>query len=359
MNISEYETLRDESECKKCDKYAIFEPYSYKAGEQIENNIKNSNIKYAVLKDSSIAILWADFNALGAKFENLYIARKKLKEQKIEEFSLMSTQEVAVLPIEQKLEYMDALFPTKQTVEELIKVCKENKDNIKACLFNMDFPKSFWDEERKKAARYASLIAGQPKITDKMRNWSQTTLEEKKDVIEQAAEIFEYVYGRRPDIEFFTEEDAKAENKANGLSEDVHINAAESDQGAIYFNLDYLQKSDNFFAVTVMFHEGIHFRQDYETFEDPLVEKMMTCNMNFAAAYENVVNDKKSQEYKDLYALQPHEAHAHGLQEYVENLLIEKTGIQKTGDKANIETKKIRNKAFVMAKIAQYRSHKK
>ena len=181
-------------------------------------------------------------------------------------------------------------------------------------------------------------------------------MDNKKDVIRQAANIFEYVYGTAPKIEFFTEEQEKARQKNAGLNENAHINAAYYHKGKIHFNEERLQKSDNFFAVSVMFHEGTHLRQDCENFDNPLVKRIFDCDMNNVTLYENEINDRESANYKDLYAMQPDETHAHGLQEYMEQQLTEKTGIEKDRNTNSKEVKRIHNKAFSMAKLTQYRS---
>lgn len=73
--------------------------------------------------------------------------------------------------------------------------------------------------------------------------------------------------------------------------------------------------------------------------------------------YEDELNLKETINYKDLYAMQPAEVHAYGLQEYVEQQLTEKTGIDKVRyADLGTEIKNIHNKALSMAKLAQYRS---
>lgn len=358
MNIEDWEYLIENCNLAyAADESMIYEPKSDKARDRIEKILKDNKMEHITL---------SDFKKICQQMRPLFLARKELKKH---QFSLMSTQEVAKLPLEQKVEYMELLFPpivkkdTKEEEEEdwkkVVEVCKKNEANIKACLFSMDFPKSFWEEEKKKADRYVSLIVNDPEITGAMKKWAQTTLEEKKDVIKKAAEVFEYVYGVAPKIDFFTEEERIAENKANGFSENVHINAAESGNGIISFNLDRLQSSDNFFAASVVLHEGTHLRQEKEIFEDPLVERIMKCYTSYSEVYEDRLNNKESLEYKDFYTMQPHEIHAYGLQEYVEDKLIEMTGIEKTANQNNKETRKIHDKAFTMARIAQYRSSEK
>lgn len=88
-------------------------------------------------------------------------------------------------------------------MNDVMEVCKKNEDNIKACLFNMDFPKSFWDSEKELADRYAALIASSAEITDKMKNWPETSLQDKKDTIVcffQNPDKFAFSIGIQKDI---------------------------------------------------------------------------------------------------------------------------------------------------------------
>lgn len=189
-------------------------------------------------------------------------------------------------------------------------------------------------------------------ITDKLKNWSETSLQDRKDTIVQAAKIFKYVYGMVPEIGFFTPEEEKARLRQAGLNENAHINAAFYRNGKICFNEERLQESDNYFAVSVLFHEGTHHRQETQSFDNPLVNRIFNTNIN---VYENELNNKGDTSYKDLYTMLPDEVHAYGIQEYMEKQLAEKTGIVKTAA-VNKEANKIHNKALAMAKLAQYRA---
>lgn len=322
MNIDEFENL-----LHKCritldqDNHVSFEPFSSKYSKQIDKIIKDNQMENLML---------TDFQALVTSLQPLYQARQKLKKQKAEKISGMTPQQVADLPLEQKLDYLEVLFPGTLTKEQLMEVCKKNEANIKACLYNMPFPKSFWDNEKKSADRFVSLIANQPEITEKVKNWQDTTLEEKKLVITQAGQVFKYVYGVSPDIAFFTPEQEKAKKRAQGLNEDAHVNAAYFSNGQIHFNEERLQNSDNFFAISVLFHEGTHLRQSCVSFDDDLVDRIFDCHTSFTNIYEDELNNKETADYKDLYAMQPDEVHAHRLQNYVEQQLTEKTRIEKT-----------------------------
>ena len=160
MKIEYFEALMDTCKITMNENgKVIFTPWRDKDEERISKIIADNGLEKISLND---------FNEIVAKHRSLYMVRQKLKQQKAEQFSAMTTKQIAELPLEQKIEYMEILFPRRQTVNETMEVCKKNEENIKACLFNIDFPKSFWDKEKKQADRYDSLIANQPEITDKM-----------------------------------------------------------------------------------------------------------------------------------------------------------------------------------------------
>lgn len=244
-----------------------------------------------LVAENNLTALTAFQQVVQAKMP-LYQARKNVKQQAIQKFSEMSPSEVSVLPQEEKLKYMELLFPHIQKKSDLIETCSKNEKNIKACLFNMDFPQEFWKEEQKKADRFASLVAHTPEITNRIKNWPNTTLDEKKEVIFKATEIFKYVYGDAPEVKFFTPEQERARLVQQGLSEDTHIEAAYALGKTINFNEERLQTSDNFFAVSVMFHEGTHFRQHTENFNNPLVDRILKSTLNRLNKYDDIINKK-------------------------------------------------------------------
>lgn len=326
-----------------------FSPYSIKDQKRIKAIVQENNLGNLSLES---------FNAIVKQNAPLYQARKKVQRQQAAKFSDLSPQQVAELPEEEKIRYMELLFPRNQTISELLEVCKNNEENIKACLFNMQFSKDFWNKEKKQAERYANLIAQSPELANNIMNWGNTSLEEKKNTIMKAVEVFEYVYGCAPEVAFYTPEEEKARLRMYGLNEDAHINAAYSLDGKIYFNTVCLQSSDNLFAVSAVFHEGTHYRQDTQSFNNPLIDRIFNCEMTNVIFYEDEVNNRDPAIYKNLYAMLPGETHAYGVQEYMENILMEKMQIEKTRDTAvDKETELVHHKAFSMAKITQGRTN--
>ena len=345
MDINEFAELVERSHMSIDEKGKVtFVPHYPKDRRMVSEIIAKNQMEH---------FSFTDLQALSKDFAPVYQARRKLQAKRAEEFSALSPKQIAELSTEQKLDYLDAVFPKWQEPDGLLKACSENEQNIKAALYGIKFPESFWKAEKKSAERYAALIAGQPKLCDAVKNWRQTSLNDKKEAIMQAAEVFEYVYGLAPKIEFFTEEQERAQLQAEGLNKDTHIYAAYQRGGTLYFNEDRLQESYNFFAVSVLLHEGTHLRQNMQSFNDKLVDRIFDCNMRYVAYYDRKKNDKQSAEYMDLYTANPIEVHAHAVQDYMEQRFTEISGIKKVEGAENAVADKIHNKAFAMAKIAQ------
>lgn len=351
MDIYDFENLIDKCTIRIGENNTVlFEPLHYNYRSHVNEIVK----KYH-MENMSVA----DFTKMAAEHHPLYTARKKLKQKKREEFSTLTPKQVAELPIEEKIAYMEALFLPNQKLEEFLDVCKKNEKNIKVCLYNMDFPKSFWKEERQQAERYASLIARNKKIVDNIRNWPDTTLEEKKETIMEAREVYKYVYKIAPEIRFFKEDEEQARNVALGFNENTMIDAAYVKENVIYFNEDQLQGSDNFYAVSVLFHEGTHCRQDSANFNDDVVNRIFNSDISNLIVYDSMVKERNKADFRDLYTMLPSETHAHGVQQYMEGILTEKTGISKVCyEPETKEVEMVLNKAFAMAAITQARSSK-
>ena len=347
MKVEDFETLIENCKFFLDDEKVRFVPYTIK---------DNKRVAKILIENKMTNISLDEFNKIAKQSMPIYQARKKLKQQQLNKYNAMSPDEISKLPMENKVEYLELLFPRNQTKEDVDDVCRNNEENIRTCLFNLDFPQSFWQKEKEQAARYASLVANSPEISQKLKNWQDTSLDDKKEVIKQTLKIFEYVYGDAPKLEFYTEAQERERLVKLGYPEDVHINAANYHEGIISFNTDRLQDCDNFFAVSVPFHEGTHYRQDVQSFGDALVDRIFQSSAANLLAYDNEDNKKQGKNYKDLYTMLPFEVHAYGLQEYMENSLIENTGIQKSKNKDTPEVKRIHNKGYSMAKVNQYRS---
>ena len=347
MKIEDFELLIDNCQITAEEDKVYFTPYSNKDNQRVAK----------ILVDEKMNDLSVDgFNQIVEQKWPTYQARKKVKQQKLDRYNKMTTEEISKLPMEDKVEYLELLFPRKMTKAQVIDVCEQNEANIRACLFNLDFPQSFWQKEQKQADRYVALIANSSELVEKLQNWPNTSLDDKKNVIKQSLKIFEYVYGSAPKLEFYTEAQERERLVKLGFPKDVHIDMAYFKDGKIYFNEERLQTSENFFAVSVPFHEGTHYRQDRESFGNPLIDRLFNSKANYATIYENQRNNQKDKNYQDFYTMMPGEVHAYGLQEYMENELMEKTGLERSKNNDTKIVKNIHNKGFSMSKVNQYRS---
>jgi hypothetical protein len=75
-----------------------------------------------------------------------------------------------------------------------------------------------------------------------------------------------------------------------------------------------------------------------------------------AFTYEQQNIDPASYEYGDFYSVIPQEVHAYGMQKFVEDQIVEKTGICKIQENASDTSKNMHEKAFAMSAVAKYRS---
>ena len=93
-----FEFLMDKSEISLNDKGGMsFEAYANKDKRKLDDIIKENQ-----MENLSVNV----FQEMVQKYHPLYQVRKKLQQQKIEQFSNMTTQQVAGLSLEQKIEYM-------------------------------------------------------------------------------------------------------------------------------------------------------------------------------------------------------------------------------------------------------------
>jgi len=292
-----------------------------------------------------------DFNNLVAKYMPLVQAKQKLQEKKIDDFKNMSPEKISRLTLEQKIEYLETIFNKYQTNEKLADIYSLNKDNLKALLYGIRLPKDFWQSEERQADRFVSLVSDNQQITDNMKNWQKINLEDKKATIKTTAKIIEYVYGIPLEIGFYTSEEYR---KHHNLDENAHTLGAYQEKGKIFFNSDRLENSDNYMGVSVVFHEFTHKRQEETKFDNPLINRLFACNAYNIMGMKNIVSS--SSEYGDMYSLMPLEIHAFAMQQYVENKIADKTGIEKTKANESKNIRQVHDKAFAMAAVAKYHS---
>ena len=281
--------------------------------------------------------------------------RKKIRENKINNFKNMTTEEIAKLSLEEKVDYLDAIFHVGISNEKLDNICTENKEQLKALLYNIQYPKDFFKTEEQQADRFISLVSNNHLITDNMKNWQDISLEKKKDTIKETAKVIEYVYGSSLNIDFFTPEEYR---KRNNLDENAHVYAAYYSKEKIFFNTERLD-SDNFMGVSVLFHEFMHKRQDYIDFNNPSINKLFALSGMLYNTYEHEKRNvaTTSIEFGDFYSLMPNEVHAFAMQKHVEDGITEKTGIEKTKENTSGTIKQMHDKSFTTASIARYRSN--
>ncbi len=344
MDVADYERLLAYSKIVINPEtgLVVFEPLKG-FEELISNLVEKNNLK---------SLSMQQFKELDYKYRPMYQAKKKIREKNIKDFEEMSVDEVAKLPLDRKIEYVESLFFIGQTKKELFETCTNSGEKLKALLHNITFPKEFWENEEKLAGRFANLVSQDHKIVNNMKNWHNISLDEKKATIAETAKIIEYIYGSSLEIGFYTSEEYR---KKNNLKEDVPVYGAYASKGKIFFNADRLA-DDNFMGVSVLFHEFMHKRQSEADFENQIVNRLFKTAVYNAFTYEQQNIDPASYEYGDFYSIIPQEVHAYGMQKFVESKIIEKTGIEKTQETASKTIRQIHEKSFAVAAIARYKS---
>ena len=273
-------------------------------------------------------------------------ARKKIRENKINNFKNMPSENIAQLSLEQRVDYLETIFHKHQTMDEMSDICSQNKDKLKALLFGIKLPKDFWEKEEQQANRFVALVADNKKITDNMKNWQHLDIEDKKAAIKETAKIIEYVYGTHLEVGFYTPEEYR---QKNNLDKNAPVFGAYEEKGKIFFNTDRLENSDNYMGVSVLFHEFTHKRQEETEFANPLINRLFACKVDNAVDYEMKNINSSSPEYGDIYSLMPKETHAYAMQKYVEDNIANKTGIEKTQVQEAKDVKQVHNKSFAMS----------
>lgn len=316
---------------------------------------KETDVKKFIADNKLENIKMSEFMELAEEYRSSIQYRDKLRAKKIKIFMSKSPEDIAKLPLEEKVEILETIFGYGLTDNELKDVCSKNKEKLTSLLYSIELPKEFWKQEEKQADRFVALVANNKKITDNMKNWNNLSIDDKKTTIMETAKIINYVYNTSLDIGFFTPEEFRRNNNLNKHS---HVPGAIHRGGKLFFNIERLENSNNYMGVSVVFHEFMHKRQHQENFS-PLIRRLFDCQTYHAERYEMKTIDKNSKEFGDIYSLMQKEIHAFTMQKYVEDNITNKTGIEKTKVAETKDVKQVHNKSFAMADISKARYNEK
>ena len=311
---------------------------------------KETDVAELIKKNQLENLSMVKFKEFVDQYMPIIQTKRKIKETKISNFTNMSSENIAQLSLEQRVDYLETIFHRHQTVGEMSDICSQNKDKLKALLYGIKLPRDFWQSEEQQANRFVALVANNKKITDSMKNWHNINIEDKKATLKETAKIIEYVYDTHLEVGFYTPEEYR---RKNNLDENAPVFGAYQEKGKIFFNTDRLETSDNYMGVSVLFHEFTHKRQEEMEFENPLINRLFACKVDRAVDYERRNINSSSPEYGDIYSLMPKEIHAYAMQKYVEDNIANKTGIEKTQARETKDVKQVHNKSFAMAEIAK------
>lgn len=125
MKVEDFETLIENCKLFLEDEKVRFVPYS------IKDNKRGAKI---LIENKMTNISLDEFNEIAKQCAPLYQTRKKLKQKSLDKYNSMSSEEIAKLPMENKVEYLELLFSRSQTKEEVESVCCKNEKKY-SCLF--------------------------------------------------------------------------------------------------------------------------------------------------------------------------------------------------------------------------------
>jgi hypothetical protein len=122
---------------------------------------------------------------------------------------------------EERIELLDRLIPDTiyaNDQEEKFKLITDNKEKIEALLFNLKFPKEFWDEEKQKAHQFLNRLNTVPNLNEYIENWQTVNNETRKKVLRNVTDVFcQLCEIDDIKISFYTIEDYQEKQIAMGL----------------------------------------------------------------------------------------------------------------------------------------------
>lgn len=197
----------------------------------------------------------------------------------------------------------------------------DNSDKINA-LLQMAIPEDFWEREQRKVRLITAEIAQIPNIKDKLENFQNLSLKDKKDLFTQTCYITaKYNRIKKPNLHFISQ---KQMDEYTSESEWMNAEAFASDNN-IYVNINSLNNLSGIQWIGVAWHETNHIAMAHGDYsENPMMEDMLGTRLDY-------IND-----IQDSYIFHPQEKVNYAL----ENRFIEEI-ITRTGAKPDENTTKM------------------
>ncbi len=345
------------------------------------DRILATNNLHTVSNDDNIpTITFENWNKIaqenGVGYSRRLIEMKKSREQ----FLKMTPSDIEKLSLPERISYLKAFFPIavqSEQISDFFPIYKEGKElkrsradftqadlekcvhfekRILPCLSGLMFSDTFIGEEQKKIDKFIKRFLSDKTLVSVAENWHELDTSvsqeiakakkifEKKMFIEKTFEIFKEVYGMAPEIGYFTCEQFRS---SPDYSEGMVIPDAKTLDNKISFNEDRLNDSHNFFAVSLIIHEGMHLRQYYDDFNNE-TNDILKSPVFVLSQYWDTIRPNE----KEIYTILPTEVHAYAIQQYLENSL-EINGIHRqngTSSNTNSTSERIKRAGFERAK---------
>lgn len=233
--------------------------------------------------------------------------QKAVRERRLKKFRKHKPSDFADMPLEQKIQYIDAIAKNPKSKEEWNEYFYKAHENLRACLFSIQPSKQFLLEEQRDLNHFMNAIIGAG-LDKAIKEAEKRTPGQRKKDLEDFARLFCNVY-KLPEPELRFEESEMSGQFCPSVS--LWDDGTFETKGIISINEQLLQDStdDKWKNFGILFHELMHARQF--RWEFSLDEKhspfTKVCDFTNDLTLDQGFN-------LEIYRLQPKEGHAYYMQ---------------------------------------------
>ena len=188
-----------------------------------------------------------------------------------------------------------------------------NSDKLNA-LLQMAIPEDFWDREQRKVRLITAEIAKIPNIKEKLENFHNLSLKDKKELFTQSCHITaKYNRIKEPVLHFIIQ---KQMDEYTAGSDWLNAEAFASENN-IYININSLNNLSGIQWMSVAWHETNHIAMAHGDYsENPIMEDMLSSRLDY-------IND-----IQNSYIFHPQEKINYALEHKFNEEMITRTGVK-------------------------------
>lgn len=233
--------------------------------------------------------------------------QKVIRERRLKKFKNYKPSDFADMPMEQKIQYIDAIANTNKSKEELGEYLSVTYKNLMACLFSIQPSKQLLLEEQRDLNHFMNVLIGSS-LDKAIKEVDKRTLKQRKQDLQDFTHLFCKTYKiSEPELRF-EEKEMIGQFHATGT---IYNDGRFEVKGIIDINEQLLQDStdDKWKVFGILFHELMHARQF--RWEFSLDEKHSPFTK--ICKFTNDFTHYKAFNW-EIYRLQPKEGHAYYMQ---------------------------------------------